>query len=93
MSKIPDALDGGTTTLSTASSAIITNPFPDCEEVILQSDPDNTVDIFVGPASSQPIQLTPGQPFSITINQPALLYGKAASGSPTVNWLVRRRSA
>jgi hypothetical protein len=59
-------------------------------EVLVQNDPDNTVDIFVGDSSSQPIQLAPGQSVNVPTGDISRVWIVAASATPTVNFLARR---
>jgi hypothetical protein len=60
-----------------------------CRELVVQADPDNTVDIFIGNATTQTIQLKPGVAISIPCSDVALVYAKSASSTGTVNWLAR----
>ena len=59
--------------------------------VLIQSDPDNSVDVFIGSASSQPIQLTPGQSIPIEGHQLSNIFLKAASGTATINYFLIRQ--
>jgi hypothetical protein len=80
------SLVAGVATLSTSAAAIGSQP---CSEVLLQSDPDNAVNVFVGSASAQPIQLAPGDALVLAVTNINLVYAKSASGTPTLNWLAR----
>lgn len=82
-------LTAGTTALSTTAVQVSTTT-PQTQEVILQNDPDNAVDIFIGDSTSQPMQIAPGQSLTLHISGLDQLYAKSASGTPTLNWLARR---
>lgn len=56
-----------------------------CKAIIVQADPDNTVDVLVGDATNQPIQLTPGQSITLPVSNHNLLYHKTASGAANLN--------
>lgn len=87
MSRQLDGLTQGITTLTTSAAVVTASPGT-CQEMFIQSDPDNTVDVFIGGSAGQPIQLQPGQSMTLRINNPAVIYGKSASGTATVNFLV-----
>ena len=57
-----------------------------CSEVVIQNDPDNAVDILIGTATSQPIQLTPGQPIVVRMANLNLIYIKTVSSTATVGY-------
>jgi hypothetical protein len=60
-----------------------------CASVLLQADPDNTVNILIGDSSSQTIELSPGGSLSLQIENASLLYAiRDAAGSPVLNYLV-----
>lgn len=59
-----------------------------CVGVLLQSDPDNTDDILIGNVDSQSMQLTPGQSFSLTVENTSIIYAKSVSGTPDLNYLI-----
>ena len=80
-------LYAGTTTLSTTGAAIAGSQA--VREVLLQNDPDNSVDILVGSSSAQTIQLRPGDVLILAVANLATVYAKAVSGTATVNYLGR----
>lgn len=81
------ALYAGTVTLSTTAAQL---PSQAGSEVLLQSDPSNTVNIGLGATStSQPIILVPGQSMTLSVANLDLLYAVASSGTPVLNWMVR----
>lgn len=82
-----DTLYPGTANLTTNAAAIATSQA--VREVLVQSDPDNTVDIFIGNAAAQSIQLKPGQSASLPVSNLAMIYAKSASGTPILNYLGR----
>lgn len=81
----PTTIVDGTKSLTTTGASIGTQA---CKGVLLQADPDNTVDIFVGDASNQRFQLLPGQWMQIPISNVSGIYAKAATGTATLNWLA-----
>lgn len=81
------ALYAGTLATSTIAAAIASSQA--VSEVLVQNDPDNTVDLFIGNASAQPIQLKPGDSLSLSVTNLAIVFAKAASGTPTLNYLGR----
>lgn len=83
-------ITAGTNTLSTSAEVIATTPTGIIIEVLIQNDPDNTVDILVGDADSQTIQLEPGQSIAMHVDAIEDVYVVAASGTPTANYIVRR---
>jgi len=60
-----------------------------CNEVLVQADPDNSVDVFIGNSTIQPLRLKPGVSATIPVNNVSLIYAKTTSGTATVNWLAR----
>ena len=58
-----------------------------CSSVLVQNDPGNTVNVYIGNATNQTIQLTPGQSITIPCSNISLVYAKAASSTANVNWL------
>lgn len=77
-------------TTSRTGAAAISNSQP-CVEVLVQADPDNTVDLFVGNDSTQPIQLKPGAGISITVDNVSKIFARSADGttSAVINWIAR----
>lgn len=80
-------LTAGTNTLSTNEE--ILRASMTSWECLVQNDPDNTVDILVGSASAQTIQLSPGQSIVIPIQDPATIWLKSASATPVASYLCR----
>lgn len=76
---------GSKTDVGTTAAALTAGQ--SCFEVIVQADPDNTVDVFFGTSGSQPMQLLPGQAVRLKVSNVNLVYVKTASGTATVNWL------
>ncbi len=63
----------------------------DCAAVLIQADPDNTVNTLLGHAAgTTPIELTPGQSFTLQIENTKLVFVKNKSTTATqyVNYLV-----
>lgn len=82
-----DTLYAGALATSTSAAALAASQA--VHEVIVQNDPDNTVDILVGNASAQPIQLKPGWSVTIPVSNLATVFVKSVSGTPTANYLGR----
>ncbi len=79
-------ITSGTNTTSTAAESLATSQTVD--EVLVQNDPDNTVDILVGSASSQDIQLSPGQAITLVTDNIATIYIRSVSGTPVVAYIA-----
>lgn len=79
------ALDGTAATLSASPGEVYRG-------ITFIADPDNTEDVFLGDASAQPLQLTPGQAWTpdlqsgdeINLND---YWAKAETTAATLNWL------
>jgi len=68
----------------------LTSQLP-CFEVLLQADPDNTDDVFVGEAVGDcRIQMEPGDVMVVPINDASKILIRAAAGAQTINWLAMR---
>lgn len=59
-----------------------------CKAVLLQADPDNTADVFIGSATNQRFQLVPGQTVTLPVSNVNLVFGRSASGTQSINWLA-----
>ena len=87
--RMPDTILTGTLAVTDTAAAL--GDSTGITDMVLQADPDNgAVDVFVGNADLQPIQLSAGQTFSILANNISLLYCKTATGTATINWIGRR---
>lgn len=77
----------GTVTVAAAISAT-SQP---CAEVMVQADPDNSVALFVGNATSQSTQLAAGQAATIPVDNPTKVYARSADGvtAARFNYLAR----
>lgn len=80
-------LYAGTLVTSTVAAALAASQA--VREVIVQNDPDSAVDILVGSATAQPIQLKPGWSLTILVANLATVYAKSVSGTPVLNYLGR----
>lgn len=58
-------------------------------EIIIQADPDNSVDVLIGNATTQCWKLQPGDTVTWPIKNPALIYAKTASSTAVVNLIGR----
>ena len=88
MSQLPaNKLSGGTKAAQDTTAAQITTTATGCNGVLVQNDPDNSVDILVGGAAAQPIQLGPGDSTWLSINDVSKVYAKSVSGTANVNYL------
>ena len=77
-----------TGTLTTAAAALGSS-LADLTELVIQADPNNTADILLGDASSQGWRLIPGAEFACPVRNPALLFGKASTGTVTYSLFGR----
>ena len=80
-------LYAGTLTTSTTPAALAASQA--VSEVVVQNDPDNTIDVLIGNASAQTVQLAPGDSITVPVDNLSKLYVVAASGAPVVNYLAR----
>lgn len=60
-----------------------------CSSVLVQADPSNATDVYVGSSASQSIRLTAGQAEQLSIRDASAVWVKAVSGAPRVNWHAR----
>jgi hypothetical protein len=89
MSQLPASkIGGGTKSAQDTTAAQITTTITPCNGVFVQNDPDNTVDLLVGNATAQPIQLAPGDGTWIGIDDASKVYTKAVSSTANVNYLT-----
>lgn len=86
-----DLIDGGTTpvdgTLAATTTAAALGSRA-CRSVLVQNDPDNTVDILVGDATNQRFQVVPGSAVVIPCSNVSQVYAKTASATGNVNWIA-----
>lgn len=61
-----------------------------CIAAVIQADPDNTADVFIGDSAAQDIQLIPGASISLDLRNLNEFYRKSASGTQAVNILYGR---
>lgn len=86
-SRADDRMAGGTMTATvTASQVSALNV--SCFTVLIQSDPNNSVDVYLGNSLIQPIHLLPGQSITVDTNKLPNFYAVTTSGSGRVNWLA-----
>ncbi len=76
----------------TTSAAALGSSLQDLTELLIQADPANEVPALIGSPSVQAFKLMPGDVINFPIRNPALIYGKTASGTATVNLLGRKGS-
>lgn len=79
------ALQNGTFAVTTTAQQL---PTQGGSSVLLQSALANTETILFGNIGTQSMELAPGASATITVNNLNLLYVVAASGTPTLNWMV-----
>lgn len=77
------ALLDGTLTATGTPTAL---PPGTCKEVIVFNDKTSTTDIWVGGAGSQNNRVPPRGWATYPVNNPNLVFVRADSGSPRVNW-------
>ena len=76
----------GSVTADTNATAL---PSQACSQVLIQNDPDNTVNLLLGNATLQPIDLVPGATVTLNVQNLNVIYYKAASATATLNYLAR----
>ena len=54
---------------------------------LIQADPDNGADVFLGNSTEQNLQLAAGDVVTIAISNTNLIFAKSASGTQTINIL------
>jgi hypothetical protein len=74
------------TATTTASQVYALNV--SCFTVLIQADPNNNTDLFVGNATVQPIHLLPGQIMTVDTNNLQAFYAITTSGTALVNWFT-----
>ena len=85
----PGSFTDGTETFLNVAAALNSATSIPCSYVLVQADPDNTIDILIGNATTQSIQLVPGQSVGIWIDDVNKVYRTAASAtSSRANWWV-----
>jgi hypothetical protein len=89
MAYVSGRLRSGATAGVTVSAVAVSTTEINCREALIQSDPANTTNLLVGNVTAQTIVLTPGQSITVPIISLSLIYVKMASGTGTVNWLIR----
>jgi hypothetical protein len=77
----------GTKAGQDTTGAAITSTKTPCNGVLVQNDPDNSVDILVGDSAAQTIQLTPGSSIWIAIDDASKVFTKTVSSTATINFL------
>lgn len=58
----------------------------DVHSILVQADPDNAADVFIGNETSQSIQLAAGDTWQADLNSLTKVYVRAAAGTERVNW-------
>ncbi len=56
-----------------------------CLSILIQADPDNTDDVFIGSSAAQVIQLLAGGSMTSGVTDPSKIFAKSASGTQTLN--------
>ena len=81
--------NGATSTSAMALTGILGVPAAECVEIVVQNDPDNTVDVLVGNANSQSVQLRPGEAETIASDKGTVnlsrVFVKSVSATPSIN--------
>jgi len=80
-----DRLTVGTYTASTTAGQVFASAIS-CYTIQFQSDPNNTVDVYMGNAQAQPIHLLPGQTAEIDTNNITNFYAITSSSTALINW-------
>lgn len=77
-------------TALTTTAAPLGSSVEDLTELVVQADPDNTVDILIGSSVVQCWKMEPGDQQPFPVRNPALIWGKTASGTATCNLIGRK---
>jgi hypothetical protein len=59
-----------------------------CKRLLVQADPNNTDDVFLGDATNQRFRLTPGYAVALDVTNANTVKGKSASGTQNINWIA-----
>lgn len=92
---MPDSLiatsrDPYAATITATTTAVpVGSSLKDLTELMIQADPDNTVDVLIGSSTVQCWKLEPGDVLNCPIRNPALIYAKTGSSTAVVNVLGR----
>lgn len=82
-------LFANSTTVSGTTAVPLTAQQP-CTEVIIQADPGNSVNVYLGNSSAQPLVLSAGASLTLPVVNLNLIYVALHSGtSAQLNWLAR----
>lgn len=73
---------------ATTTASQIYNQNVSCFTVMVQSDPNNNTDLFVGNSTVQPVHLLPGQIIPMDTNNIQGIYAVTTSGTAVVNWFT-----
>lgn len=57
-------------------------------EVVVQADPDNTENLFIGNSTTRSIQLNPGAAITLPVRDLSKLYVSSAGGAAVANFLA-----
>ena len=63
-------------------------PDTPCRGAVIQADPDNGADVFLGDSASQPLQLSAGQSLSIRTSNLNQVFWKSDSGTQVINFML-----
>lgn len=81
-----DQISPGSVTADTNATAL---PAQACSQVLVQNDPDSTINILLGNATLQPIDLVPGDTVTLNVTNLNVIYYRTPSGTATLNYLAR----
>jgi len=88
-SAVGTQLTTGTNSGITATATPLTTTPSTGREVIVQADPANGANVLVGGQAAQNIALVAGAALALDWTDVSTIWAKSASGSMTVNWMVR----
>lgn len=77
-------------TALTTVAVPIGSSIEDLTELIIQADPNNSVDIEIGSATDQSWVLPPGDTFKLPVRNPGVVYAKTVSSTGNVNVFGRK---
>lgn len=74
--------------LAGAAAMQLTSDASIVSEVVIQADPDNTEALFIGSATTRPIQLNAGASITIPERDASKIYVSSAGGTANANFLA-----
>ena len=83
----PDCISAGTMTATTSARQVSASAYP-CNQLFIENDPGNNVNVLIGNATLQPIELQPGQSMTCDTNNITAFWVVTSTSTALVNWLT-----